>query len=407
MNVSRFIAKRYFKAKKKRNVINLITKISVVGIAISTASLVILLSVFNGIEQMVVKLYSDFDSSLNIRSTQSKTFNQNFIDLQQIKSVKGVQNVSRALEEVIILKRGDKWVHAQMLGVDTTFLSMSKMKSHLVDGEPILYEDSIPRAIFGAGLLDKLGGYVPVSKTIQEQIVFNVPLREGKLRPGKNPLNTHRVSVSARMNYNREVNMEKVLIPYELANQLLEYGDDISAVFIETSPNVNISTVKKEIQKIIGDSFEVKTNMEKNELIFKTSETERLIIYFILIFVFILASFNLIASITMLFVEKKEDILTLYSIGADQQSIFRIFFYEGLIIVGRGVMIGLALGYMVVFLQLYFGFLQMPNVPGEVFPIDVSYKDAIAIVASTTILGLIISYFPTKIMVKKHPIFKR
>jgi len=403
MNVARFIARRYFKAKKSRNVINLITMISVVGIAISTAALVILLSAFNGIEQMVVKLYSDFDSSISVRSAKAKTFNQGFIDLEKIKSVEGVQHISRAIEEVIILKHEDKWVHAQMIGVDTSFLIMSKMNDHLVDGVAQLYRhDGIPQAIFGAYLLDKLGGYIPVFEDLQEQITFNVPLREGRLRPGKNPLNVRMVNVSGRMNYNREVNAEKVVIPYDLANELLEYGEDITALYIDVSKDYRLNRVKNEIQALVGDDFEVKTSFEKNELIFKTSQSERLIVYFILVFIFILASFNLIASIAMLFIEKKSDIATLYGLGADKRTLFNIFFFEGLMIVGRGVLYGLVIGYVVAFAQIYFGIVSMPSAPGENFPMETTWSDAFMIIASVAILGFIVSYFPTKILIRRH-----
>lgn len=402
MNVARFIAKRYFKAKKSRNVINLITIISVVGIAISTAALVILLSAFNGIEQMVVKLYSDFDPSISVRSAKAKTFNQGFIDLEKIKAVDGVQNTSRAIEEVIILKHEDKWVHAQMIGVDSNFLTMSKMEDHLVDGVAQLYRDDVPQAIFGAYLLDKLGGYIPMSSNIQEQITFNVPLREGKLRPGKNPLNVRVVNVTARMNYNREVNAEKAVIPYDLANELLEYGDDITALYIDVKDSYNLNSVKNEIQTLVGNDFEVKTNFEKNELIFKTSQSERLIVYFILVFIFILASFNLIASIAMLFVEKKSDITTLYSLGADKRTLFNIFFFEGLMIVGRGVVLGLIIGYTVAFVQIIFGLVSMPSAPGESFPMQTTWNDAGMIILSVAVLGFIVSYFPTKILIRRH-----
>ena len=402
MNVARFIAQRYFKAKKSRNVINLITNISVVGITISTAALVILLSAFNGIEKMVIDLYSDFDSSINIRSNHAKTFNQNFIDLDKIKSVEGVNDISRAIEEVVILKNENKWVHAQMVGVDTNFLSMSKMENHLVDGVPKLFINGKPQAIFGANLLDKLDGYIPVSGSIQEQITFNAPLREGKIRPGKEPINKRLLNVSARMNYNREVNTGKVVVPYTLAKDLLEYGDDITAYYVDIDKGYNLNKVKAEIQKAVGDDFVVKTNFEKNELIFKTSQTERLIIYFILVFIFILASFNLIASIAMLFIEKKEDITTLFSLGANRKTIFRIFFYEGLIIVGRGVLFGLAIGYIVTFGQIFTGLLSMPSAPGEQFPMQATWFDAASIILSVGILGFIISYFPTKMLIRRH-----
>lgn len=402
MNVARFIARRYFKSKKSRNVINLITMISVVGIAISTAALVILLSAFNGIEQMVIKLYSDFDPSISIRSAKAKTFNQGFIDFEKIKAVEGVQNISRAIEEVIILKHEDKWVHAEMVGVDTSFLAMSNMKDHLVDGTPTLYANNKPQAIFGAYLLDKLGGYIPMSDHIQEQITFNVPLREAKLRPGKNPLNVRIVSVSSRMNFNREVNAEKAVIPYDLANELLEYGEDITALYVDVSDNYNLNTVKEEIQAVVGNDFKVKTNFEKNELIFKTSQSERLIVYFILVFIFVLASFNLIASIAMLFVEKKSDITTLYGLGATKRTIFNIFFFEGLMIVGRGVILGLVIGYLVAFIQIYLGLVAMPSAPGESFPMLATWSDAFMIISSVSVLGLIVSYFPTKVLLSRH-----
>lgn len=402
MNVARFIARRYSKAKKSRNVIHLISMISVVGIAISTAALVILLSAFNGIEQMVVKLYTDFDSSLAIRSAKAKTFNQHFIDIDKIVELPEISDVSRALEEVVILKKEDKWLHAEMIGVDTSFLRMSKMNRHIVDGEPTFYIDGEPQAIFGAVLLDKLDGFIPNSEHFREQITFNVPLREGKIRPGKNPLNVRRIDVSARMNFNREVNAENVLVPYELARELLEYEDDITALYLEVNDGVNLNRVKKKVQEIVGDDFEVKTHFEKNELIFKTSQSERLIIYFILIFIFILASFNLIASIVMLFVEKKHDISTLFSMGADRQFIFKVFFYQGLMIVGRGVVAGLVIGYLVTFAQIYFGLITMPSVPGEHFPMHATLTDTFAIVLSVTVLGFIITYFPTRILINKH-----
>jgi lipoprotein-releasing system permease protein len=401
MDVARFIAKRYFKAKRSRNVINLITMISVVGITISTAALVILLSAFNGIEDMVIKLYSDFDPDISVRSSKAKTFNQNFIDLDAIEGVEGVNFTVRALEEVVILKHEKKWVHAKMLGVDPDFVKMTKMDEHLVDGDPHLYINDEPHAIFGASLLDKLDAYVPMTAMNKELITFHVPLREGKIRPGKNPLNVENVNVAARMNYNREVNSEKVVIPYELASRLLEYDEDITAIYVDVLKGADLEDVKASIEQVLGEDFEVKTSYEKNELIFKTSQSERIIVYFILVFIFILSSFNLIASITMLFVEKKEDIKTLNSFGTDKKTIFNIFFYEGLMISGRGVVIGLAIGYIVCFAQIYIGILPMPSAPGEYFPMKTTWTDAFFIILSVSVLGFLVSYLPTKYLVRK------
>ncbi len=407
MNVARFIARRYFKAKKSRNVINLITNISVVGITISTAALVILLSAFNGVEDLVIKLYSDFDPDITIRSSKAKTFNQTFIDVQEIDSLSEVNCVVRALEEVVILKHEEKWVHAKMLGVDPVFIESSKMKEHLVDGEAALYINDQPQAIFGAFLLEKLDAYISTSGMIEEQVIFNVPLREGKLRPGKQPLNSRNVSVAARMNYNSKVNSDYVVIPYTLANQLLEYGEDISAYYVDVKDDQDTDEVKLQIQKMLGDDFTVKTSYEKNELIFKTSQSERLIVYLILVFIFILSSFNLIASIAMLFVEKKDDIATLFSLGANRKTIFNIFFFEGLMIVSRGIIIGLILGYAVGFAQMQFSFITMPGAPGEAFPIKFIFSDGVFILLSVGILGFIISYLPTRVLVSRHERHKK
>jgi lipoprotein-releasing system permease protein len=407
MNVARFIARRYFKAKKSRNVINLITNISVVGITISTAALVILLSAFNGVEDLVIKLYSDFDPDITIRSSKAKTFNQTFIDHDKLEKIEGVTNVIRALEEVVILKHEKKWVHAKMIGVDPVFTETSKMKEHLVDGEPYLYVNNEPQAIFGAFLLEKLDAYIPSSSMITEQVTFNVPLREGKLRPGKRPLNSKKVTVSARMNYNREVNSEHVVIPYELANDLLEYGEDISAYYVDVVDDADLSQLKKVIQSEVGSDFTVKTSFEKNELIFKTSQSERLIVYLILVFIFILSSFNLIASIAMLFVEKRDDIATLFSLGASRKTVFNIFFYEGLMIVGRGIVLGLVIGYVVCFAQMQFSFIPMPSAPGEPFPIKSTLSDGLFILLSVGVLGFVISYLPTKILIARHGRLKK
>jgi lipoprotein-releasing system permease protein len=376
--------------------------ISVFGISISTAALVILLSAFNGIEDMVIKLYSDFDPDITIRSAKAKTFNQDFIDLEALHQIDGVQSISRALEEVVILKHEQKWVHAKILGVDSTFLTMAKMDEHLIDGETILYDAEEPLAIFGAGLLDKLDGYIPSGNFSREMITFHVPLREGKIRPGKNPLNIRIVGVSSRVNYNREVNYQYVVVPYSLANELLQYDTDVTALFISAKSGENLQRLKAKIQNYLGLDFEVKTNFEKNELIFKTSQTERMIVFFILIFIFILSSFNLIASLAMLFVEKKKDISTLYAMGATKKTIFQVFFFEGLMISGRGVVIGLILGYAVAFAQLYFGILEMPNSGGDFFPMKTTWSDAFFIVVSVSLLGFLASYLPTKYLVEKN-----
>lgn len=385
---------------KKRNAINWITRISVLGIAAITAALIILLSAFNGIEKMIEKLYSEYDTDITIRPAAGKTFNENRIDAETLMAIPGVVNYSSAIEEVVILKHEKKRVNATLIGVDSSFLKMTHMARHMVDGDPMLEDENDYYGIIGATLLDKLDGYIP-ENVGYETVVCYVPKRRIKIRPGKNPFITKTVRLAGRMNFNREVNAQNLLLPIDLAKDMLGYEEQISAIYIDVSPKVENETVKAQLQEKLGDDFIVKTNFEKNELIYKTSKSEKIIVLVILLFIFILAAFNLVASLTMLFVEKRDDIRTMQSFGANKSFIFRIFFYEGLLIAGSGIVFGAIFGYFMCFLQLKFELLTMPNSGGEAFPIALSIRDGVLIISLVSVLSVMFSYFPVKFLTRK------
>ncbi|MFK7784408.1 MAG: ABC transporter permease [Crocinitomicaceae bacterium] len=404
--------------------INLITRISVVGIAAITAALIILLSAFNGIEKMIEELYSEYDTDITIRPEVGKTFNERQIDMEKLLAVEGVINHTRAIEEVVILRHVKKWVNAKMIGVDSSFLEITNMSGHMIDGDAIVKRDTalevIPiideeldiemidtvmnisnYGIIGAGLLDKLGGFIP-ENVGEETIICYVPKRKIKIGFGKNPFRTNSINVSGRMNFNREVNSENFVVPIDFAKDLMLYDDHISAIYVDVDPKYDNETVRDEIKEIIGSSFVVKTNFEKNELIYKTSRSEKLIVLFILLFIFILAAFNLVASLTMLFVEKLDNIKTMQSYGANRKFIFNIFFFEGLLIAGKGILFGVLFGYLICYLQIQFSLLTMPNSGGEAFPIAISWVDGIFIISMVTILSVLFSYFPVKYLIYKN-----
>lgn len=378
----------------------MITAISVIGITFITAALVVLLSAFNGIESMVEKLYSEFDSDVVIRSVQGKTFNENQIDFEQLKKIPGINNVSRAVEEVVVLKNEKKWVNAHMVGIDPNFLAMSKIDQHMVDGFPILNENNEDIAIIGASLLDNLGGYIPTND--YETLTFYAPKRNAKVRLGSNPFTTRIVKLSGRMNFNREVNAEYVLVPLTLARELLDYEKDVTAIYVEVAEGYDNETVKESIIQFLSKGFEVKTNYEKNELIYKTSKTEKIIVIFILLFIFILATFNLVASLTMLFIEKMDNIKTMISFGADRSLISRIFFYEGLLISFTGIIFGLFMGYSICLGQINGKLLEMPNSGGEAFPMRISMIDGVLIIGLVSGLSILASYLPVKFLLKRN-----
>jgi len=372
----------------------------VIGIASITASLVILLSAFNGIEAMIEKLYSEFDSDITIRSNYGKTFLETQIDDKIFNQINGIEDFSRAVEETVILKKEDKWVNAQIFGVDTNYLSMINAEQHLVDGEAFLYKNEIPFGIIGATLLDKINGYIP--KNSYESIIIYAPKRDLKMKLNSNPFKTQNLLLSGRVNYNKEVNQQSLIVPLGIAKEILNYKNDLTAYYINVKEKTKTNQIKKQLQKKLGDSFLVKTNYEKNEVIFQTSKTEKLIVIAIMIFIFLLAAFNLVASITMLFIEKKDNIFTLKSFGASNKTIFNIFFYEGLLISIKGMFIGLIIGYTVCIAQFYGKFIKMPDSLNETFPIQMKFSDALLIVSLVLSLSLFVSYFPVKLLLRKE-----
>ncbi len=372
-----------------------------VGIAVITAALIILLSAFNGIEKLIEDLYSEYDTDITIRPKVGKTFNERQLDLKKLKAIEGVYNFSRAVEEVVILKHEKKWVNAKMIGIDSSFLAITKMSKHMIDGKSMLDQHGVDYGIIGAGLLDKLDGYIPENVGF-ESIICYVPKRKIKIGFGENPFRTNIIRVSGRMNFNREVNSENFVVPISFAKEMMRYDDHISAIYVDVDSKYENESVRDDIKEMIGSDFVVKTNFEKNELIYKTSQSEKIIVLFILLFIFVLAAFNLVASLTMLFVEKLDNIQTMQSFGANKKFIFNIFFYEGLLIAGKGILFGALAGYLICFLQLQFSLLTMPNSAGEAFPIALSWVDGVFIISMVTILSVLFSYFPVKFLIYKN-----
>lgn len=381
--------------------INLITRISVIGIMVITAALVILLSAFNGIEKMIEALYSEYDTDITIRLEKGKTFSEDRLDISLISDLEGVDNITRAMEEVVILKHEKKWVNANLVGVDSSFLAITNMKNHMVDGEPFIEKGGGVFALMGATLLDKLEGYIP-ENVGHESLICYAPKSDIKIRPGKSPFNASQIKVAGRFNYNKEVNQEAFIVPLSYAREILQKPKSLSAIYVDVSPEFDNGVIQERLRSIVGDDFVVKTGLEKNELIFKTSKTEKIIVLVILLFIFILAAFTLVASLTMLFVEKRKDMDTLRSFGADRNLIFKVFFLEGIMISGKGILFGLILGYTICLVQLNFGLLVMPNSGGEAFPIALNLMDGLMIFGLVSLLSVWFSYLPVLYLVRSN-----
>lgn len=350
---------------------------------------------------MVENLYSEFDSDLIIRAKEGKTFDANTLDIKRIQSVSGVVSTCKAVEEIVVLRHEKKWVNAKMIGVENNFLQIANVQKHMVDGFPYLTSKKEPTALVGAMLLQKLGGFIPTNAG-HETILCYFPKRDARVSISSNPFRTQTIPISGRINYNKEVNDSYIVLPIDLATAMLDYEQDITCVYVSAKKGIDLETIKENIQQQIGSKFEVKTHLEKNELIYKTSKSEKMIVIAILVFVFILAAFNLVASLTMLYIEKKKNILTLQSFGANESFIFRIFFYEGLLIAFKGVIYGMLIGVGVCLAQIFGNILILPNTDNQPFPMELTLIDGLFVLTLVSILSILASYFPVKYLVYKN-----
>lgn len=378
-----------------------ITNVSVIGIAAITTALIILVGAFNGIESMVERLYSDFDPDIIVRSEKGKTFSEELIKMDALLTVPGVFRVHRAVEETVYLKHQKKGTNARMLGVDSLFLSDCNMSKHLVEGSAAFSINGRPAAIAGAGVLNAVDGYISTLDGTEEIQLYS-PLRDASISRRKSPFKVLPLAVVGSMNFNREVNNEYILMPLELAREQLTYDKDLTALFISLKPGFNPQQVQQAIKDKLGNGFSVKTAAEKNELIFKTSQSEKKIVIVILVFVFILAAFNLIASLTMLYIEKSDNIETFHRIGAKRSFVFSIFFTEGMLIAIKGIAYGVILGVGVCLVQWQWAVLEMPNSGGEAFPIAFTWNDGFLIAGLVMGLSAIMSFAPVYYMVYKR-----
>ncbi|MCB0477774.1 MAG: ABC transporter permease [Crocinitomicaceae bacterium] len=382
--------------------INLISSISVFGIAISTAAMVIVMSAFNGIEEMVVSLYSEFEPDIRIYSAQGKTFDADQINYDELNSVDGIESYSKIIEEITILKHEDKWVNSTMLGVEESFVKMTNLEKKVITGSGTIEDNYGAMAVIGAGLLEKLEGFIPEDPNQFESVNIYAPLRDKKASMTSKPFSIKRIELSGRFSYNKDVDFKYFVVPIWYAREILEYKNDITWVGVELKEGAEPETVRDQIRAKLGDDFIVKTQYEQNELIYKTSQTERWITLLVLGFIFILSTFNMIASLSMLFLEKVGDLNTIQSFGGSKAMIRNIFLKEGLLINGLGVIIGVILGYLICILQMKFEFVSLDETSQEPFPIKFLARDGFIIMAIVGIIGFLSSFIPVKYLMKKH-----
>lgn len=399
-NPAFFIAKRYLFSKKSNNVINIISGISVVGITVCTAALVIVLSAFNGIENLVLNMANDYEPDIEVTFKKSKTFNVGLFPKDKINDLDEVAQTTEVIEEVVMLKREDNWVNAVVMGVEDDYLSLIGAEKGLSDGSIELGDEYGDLTVMGVRLMDKLGVFIPEYSDYQHVTVF-FPVRNKKVRMNNLPLNQLNIQVGGALRLNNEKDLRYMFIKKEVAAEFFEYEDDITKLAVMVKEGIDLDDAAEKIRAIVGDDFEVKTVYQKNEVLYKTSQSEKWMVIFILGFIFLLALFNMVASISMLMLEKKRDIYILRSFGAPGKMRQKIFIFNGLLINGIGLIIGLALGYLICWSQIEFGLVKMEGFMEETFPVLVKFSDFVVIFLMVLVLGSLASILPVSLFIKR------
>lgn len=399
MNLSFFIAKRYLISKKSNNAINIISWISIVAIAVTTASLVIVLSAMNGLTSVVADLYHAIEPDLKITAVNSKYItNKNGI-IDKIKSIQGIKDISYSIEENALMKLDDKQAIVTIKGVDDEFKKLTQFDTVVVEGTYRFSHNNQYYGVFGRGIAGRLD--INVNDFISPISIY-APKR-GKVE-GINPddaFNKISISPAGIFSLNDDFDFKYVLIDLKAAQQLFDCPDAFSIIELSITDKTKLESIQEKLQTVLGNEYQIKNRYQLNDVLFKTLETEKLWTFLILAFILIIATFNIIGALTMLIIEKKKDIKTLYNLGADQKFIRNIFMQEGFLITAVGALSGLIIGIVVCILQQQFHLVTFDDqsvIP--YYPIEMKIKDFIWILSVVMIIGFLAALYPVRVFTK-------
>lgn len=403
MRLTFFIARHYFFSKKSTNVINIISLISVIGIAIGTMALIVILSIFNGLEELIISRYDAFDPDYRIESVVGKTFNIDSNICRQISSIHGVKDITPIVEENALVKYGDKYYPAHLMGVSNQFVKMTGIDTMMVYGHFKLLGDSVPSAIIGQTVANILGFQMNALTPMQ----IYVPQRLKKVSMNLDEAFKRKTVVPVGIfSIEPEID-EYIILPISFVSCLLDYKNKVTGILVDANNNVSEREIRKSFNKIFGNLVVVKNRFEQHEFIYKVMKTEKVIVFLILVLIMFIASFNIIGSLSMLIIEKKKDIKTFNAIGMTMQKIKAIFLTEGWMIAIFGASLGLLLGFIFNVLQINFGIIKLQGNQSNAFiiqayPVSMHIMDFVIVFVTVVLIGFIAARYPVRFIVRKY-----
>jgi lipoprotein-releasing system permease protein len=396
MNLPLRIARRYFASKQKRSFISLIANISMLGVGIGAMALIIVLSIFNGLEDFNRKLFRTFDADLTVRPREGKRFELTPTVLNQLKATPGVASVTQVIEENALMEyRGQRAV-VTLKGVDDNLASRPELDSALTDGTRNLLADGQPRALLGWGVQQRLS--ISLDDELSTLEVW-FPRRDANLTlPGPEAFNRAAIRPAGVFSIEQTYDDQYVFVPLSFAQDLFEVGDGRSSLEITVAPGERGERVKQAVQTVLGGAFLVQTSDEQHADLLRAIRIEKLFVFITLSFIVAVASFNIFFSLTMLAIEKKVDVATLYALGATPSLIQRIFLAEGGIVALTGAGVGLLLGLVLCWLQQTFGLIKMglPSALVDAYPVKMEWGDFLMTGLSVVLITIFASYGPAR-----------
>lgn len=370
-----------------------------IGVMVGTAAMVIVLSIFNGIDSLVIGLYSTFDPHLQITSTESKQFNIGEEQISSIQEDPELVNYCDVLDELALFHYEDRQVVGKIRGVTDEYLAMTNIDSVLYSGKAKLNDGSFDYTILGIGVSSSLGA----ASNFVRPVSISIP-KKGKKSILANPFNQTKLFLSGVFAIgDPELDDVYALVPLEVARDLTDAENKVTSIDLKYNNGVNLLMKQKEIKKILGAGFVVKSQKELHADYYKVSRIERFFIFIILSLILIIASFNLTGAITMLMLDKKKDIHILSSFGMERKKIAKIFFTEGFLITTIGAVIGLILGMLICYGQIYFGWLKFPgNFAVQAYPVVIKPINLVLIIITVMAIGSLLSLLPTRLLPKKY-----
>ena len=404
MNLSFYIAHRYLFAKKSQNVINIISLVSLCGVIVATIAMICTLSVFNGFKDLATRMFSLFDPELKIMPAEGKVFNPETPEMQQVFALPEIELYSKVLQENALVKYADRQDIAVVKGIDSVFHAIALIDTAIIDGKFQLEEGDTQYAILGIGMASALG----VNASFMYPLEIYMPKRTENVNT-INPISSFKMEyaqIGGVYYINQPVYDEGfMLVPIGMMRSMLDYENEVSAIEIKTKPGTDISILKDKIKRLLGSNFWVKDRYEQQAASFNMVQAEKWVTYLMLCFLLVLALFNLVGSIAILMIEKKEDIGKLQSMGADNKFTNRIFLYEGWLITIIGAIIGMVIGIALCWAQKYFGLIKLGQTAGtfivDAYPVEIEVSDILIVLLTVISVGFLTALYPVHFLGKK------